>query len=309
MYSESNHLILSTNDVIDKIYKIHKSIGRGAFSTVYSCKNLITEQIKALKVVRNERRFHKQVKMEIELHELLKKSERMCDNFLYLNESFKFNDNIFLVFDNFGINLYKYYKTNSLLEYDIYLFSKQIANGLNYLHENKIIHGDLKHENILIHNKLLKIIDIGSSFKEKNNLYKSYIQSRFYRSPEVIFNLPITIKIDIWSYACIIYELITKQPLFPARSSKDLVLYFVHVLDYPIDDNFYNDNKYFSERKKLYTFKNYNAKIFIPNNFQWNIQLFYKDLILKCLNWDYKNRFSAHEILDFLIEYSLKVNQ
>ena len=92
----------------------------------------------------------------------------------------------------------------------------QILNALYFLHQNKIIHADLKPENILLkeRNKSgIKVIDFGSSCFEGNTIY-TYIQSRYYRAPEVILGMPYDTKIDIWSFGCIIAELHLGYPLF-----------------------------------------------------------------------------------------------
>ncbi len=59
-----------------------------------------------------------------------------------------------------------------------------------------------------------QVIDFGSSCFEDERLY-TYIQSRFYRSPEVLLGLPYGPAIDVWSMACILAELLTGFPLFP----------------------------------------------------------------------------------------------
>ena len=89
--------------------------------------------------------------------------------------------------------------------------------------QNKIIHCDLKPENVLLKKPLksgIKIIDFGSSCFTDDALY-NYIQSRFYRSPEVILGYPYDTQIDIWSFACLITELYTGQPIFTGNSEEE----------------------------------------------------------------------------------------
>jgi dual specificity tyrosine-phosphorylation-regulated kinase 2/3/4 len=71
------------------------------------------------------------------------------------------------------------------------------------------VHCDLKPENILLKGptkSTIKLIDFGSSCFENERLY-TYIQSRFYRSPEVILGMPYGMPIDMWSFGCILAEL------------------------------------------------------------------------------------------------------
>ena len=97
-------------------------------------------------------------------------------------------------------------------------FSRQILQSLEFLTQPgvDIIHCDLKPENILLRHprrSALKLIDFGSSCFASRRIY-TYIQSRFYRSPEVLLGLPYDQKIDIWSLGCVLVEMHTGEPLF-----------------------------------------------------------------------------------------------
>lgn len=85
------------------------------------------------------------------------------------------------------------------------------------------MHCDLKPENILLKqpNKSgIKVIDYGSSCFTNSRIY-TYIQSRFYRAPEIILGIPYTMAIDMWSFGCIIAELYTGYPIFPGENETD----------------------------------------------------------------------------------------
>jgi len=306
-YTHDNRLELYDDDGIDYRYQVHGKLGKGAFGDVYHCTDHKRNLQVAMKVVRNERRFHKQCKIEVSILELFNMHSKDTNSNYVINilKVFTYRDNVFLVFPNFGIDLYNYYKKNTIDEEDVKCFGKQIARGLEFIHAHDIIHMDLKPENILIRDKHLKIIDFGSSMvvdKDKE-YFKNYIQSRYYRSPEVVFDLPITTMIDIWSYGCILYELVTKKPLFPARSCFDLGIFYIHVLGYPPKtmDKIYQDTGYFTKSKELktYTVKRYG--LIYPNNFEWskitNISLV-QLIRVCCLNWESHKRCTANEILN-----------
>lgn len=100
---------------------------------------------------------------------------------------------------------------------------------------NNVIHCDLKPENILFkssNNLELKIIDFGSGCFENKSVY-TYIQSRFYRSPEVMLGIPYTSAIDMWSLGCILVELYLGRPVFPAKDEEDLMSRIVEVIGAP----------------------------------------------------------------------------
>ena len=100
------------------------------------------------------------------------------------------------------------------------------------LRQEHIIHGDLKPENVLMEDEkrgLVKVIDFGSSCMEHETVY-SYVQSRFYRSPEVVLYYPYDSAIDMWSLGCIAAELYLGLPLFPAESERDLLSRMIEIL-------------------------------------------------------------------------------
>ena len=88
-----------------------------------------------------------------------------------------------------------------------------------------VIHCDLKPENILFTDETkthLKIVDFGSACTNYANGFK-YVQSRFYRCPEIILGLPYDSAVDMWSFGCILCEMITGRPLFPAIDENELL--------------------------------------------------------------------------------------
>ena len=104
-----------------------------------------------------------------------------------------------------------------------------MLNGLAHLNRIKIIHCDLKPENILFTDatkQAVKIIDFGASCTDFKHGF-SYVQSRFYRCPEVLLGLPYDAAVDMWSFGCILVELLTGRPLFPAHDERHLLEYFV----------------------------------------------------------------------------------
>ena len=302
VYKDNCRLDVCQGDTFDYRYEVISSLGKGAFSNVYLCNDHKYNGSVAVKVIRNERRFHRQVKIEIQLFDLLHSSENYSEHVIKLLKAFEFRKNIFLVFDNYGVDMYSYYKKNDIGPKDLKSFANQIAQGLDFLHSFEIIHMDLKPENILIRNKHLKIIDLGSSFIQQEGMKKDYVQSRYYRSPDVVFGLKTTTKIDIWSYGCIIYELATKTPLIPAKCSKDLVIYFTHILGYPPKhmDCYYSNSSFFvQDSKELFSFKSARGKYLYPNAFEWkHSNIILKQLILHCcLGWDNTKRLTASELL------------
>ncbi len=102
-------------------------------------------------------------------------------------------------------------------------FSRQIAHAIKYIHRNNFIHCDLKLQNIVMVNSKkckIKILDFGiSRVDEKINDY-FYVQTLYYRAPEIFEKKNYNKLIDIWSYGCLIGELYTGFPLIYGKDEK-----------------------------------------------------------------------------------------
>lgn len=92
------------------------------------------------------------------------------------------------------------------------------------LHDRNVLTTILSEKSLTI-----KVIDFGSSCHEANRIY-TYIQSRFYRSPEVLLNMRYTGAIDMWSFGCIVAELFLGLPLFPGSSEYNQLFRIVEML-------------------------------------------------------------------------------
>ena len=135
-----------------------------------------------------------------------------------------------IVFELLSHNLYQVIKKSKSLSLPLVRkFAYQLLNSLHFLYnEVHIIHSDLKPENILLREPNMigiKIIDFGSSCRYNDKIF-NYIQSRFYRAPEVLLGMDYSHPIDMWSLGCILVELHTGVPLFPGQDSYDQVSFF-----------------------------------------------------------------------------------
>ena len=96
----------------------------------------------------------------------------------------------------------------------------------------------MKPENILLKSQDksgIKIIDFGSSCFSDQRIY-TYIQSRFYRAPEIVLGIPYTTAIDMWSFGCILVELYTGIPIFPGESEHEQLSLIIQVIGLPDED-------------------------------------------------------------------------
>ena len=214
-------------------------IGKGSFGQVLKVYDHKTNQYAALKIVRNEKRFHRQAQEEIRILMHLKKQD-VNDYYkiVHIFDNFVFREHQCITFELLSMNLYELTKRNRFSGFSLQLvrkFAYSLLQCLECLYRNKIIHCDLKPENILLKQQgrsAIKVIDFGSSCYEHQRVY-TYIQSRFYRAPEVILGAKYGMAIDIWSFGCILAELYTGIPIFPGEDEADQLACIIELLDMP----------------------------------------------------------------------------
>uniref|UniRef100_A0A8C3P2G1 dual-specificity kinase n=1 Tax=Cyanoderma ruficeps TaxID=181631 RepID=A0A8C3P2G1_9PASS len=230
------------HDHIAYRYEVLEVIGKGSFGQVAKCLDHKTNELVALKIIRNKKRFHSQALVEVKiLDALLKKDKDDTHNIIHMKEYFYFRNHFCISFELLGINLYELIKKNNFQGFSLSLirhFTRCVLRCLQVLYQEKIIHCDLKPENILLYHNgqgSVKVIDFGSSCYEDQRVY-TYVQSRFYRSPEVILGHPYAMAVDMWSLGCIIAELYTGYPLFPGENEGDQLACIMEVLGLPPAD-------------------------------------------------------------------------
>ena len=220
-------------------FEILKVLGKGSFGQVLKAYDHKTQQHVALKIVRNEKRFHRQATEEIRILEHLRKQDKdNSHNIVHLIDHFMFRGHVCLTFELLSMNLYELIKKNKFQGFSLALvrkFAHSILQCLDTLYRNRIIHCDMKPENILLKQpgrSGIKVIDYGSSCYEHQRVY-TYIQSRFYRAPEIILGSKYGMSIDMWSFGCILAELLTGYPLFPGEDEGDQLACMMEVLGMP----------------------------------------------------------------------------
>ncbi|CAH8447145.1 unnamed protein product [Dicrocoelium dendriticum] len=222
-------------------YLINNLIGKGSFGQVLKARNCFTNEDVAIKVIKNKRAFTIQAQVEIrllrEMNRYLEEAEASGEHpplganyIVRLLTHFTFRGHLCLVFELLSYNLYDLLRNTNFRGVSLNLtrkFAQQLCHALEFLSrpELRIIHCDLKPENILLVNpkrSTIKLVDFGSSCHVKEKVYQ-YIQSRFYRSPDVLLGLDYTMSIDMWSLGCILVELHTGEPLFAGQNEVSLL--------------------------------------------------------------------------------------
>ncbi|KAI7872124.1 hypothetical protein BDF14DRAFT_1756773 [Spinellus fusiger] len=220
-------------------YEAMEELGRGSFGQVVKSFDYKTGQIVAIKIIRNMPHYHTQALVEIKiLEDLGRWDPHDKHNIVRMTHHFYFRHHLCIAFECLSYNLYDLLKANRLQGLKMKLvhrFSLQILNCLVLLNKHKLIHCDLKPENIILkhpNKSTVKVIDFGSSCLESEKVF-TYIQSRFYRSPEIMLGLPYTSATDMWSVGCILAELFTGRPLFPGENEQDQLACIMEIQGVP----------------------------------------------------------------------------
>lgn len=171
------------------------------------------------------------------------------DSIIRLGYYFMHRSHLCLVFEMLGPNLYELLKKRQFRGLPIgavRTMIRQAIEGIKLLGKKKVVHCDLKPENILMAQadaiddliednskktedaldsnsdlkQWIKLIDFGSACFEGQTAH-TYIQSRFYRSPEVLIGLPYDSAIDMWSLGCVAAELFLGLPILPGVHEHD----------------------------------------------------------------------------------------
>ncbi|KAI9208582.1 kinase-like domain-containing protein, partial [Polychytrium aggregatum] len=309
---------LTKHDHIAYRYEVLGLLGKGSFGQVVRCLDHKTKKTVALKIIRNKKRFEKQGLVEVKVLEQLKSQDPDdTHNIIHIGESFHFRGHLCITFELLGINLYEWLKAGSFRGVHLGVvkrFTIQLLQCLLLLQKEKIIHCDLKPENILLRDPDfdmsspaygIKVIDFGSSCLEHEKVY-TYVQSRFYRSPEVILGISYSTAIDMWSLGCILAELYTGYPLFPGENEEEQLACIMEVKGLP-DASFVDcgsrKKKFFDNGPKLKP--NSKGVIRRPGNPSKSLAKVLKchdtafiDFIERCLIWDPDKRMTPQEGLN-----------
>lgn len=307
---------MSSYEEINGNIIIHNKIGNGVYGSVYKGfhKN---HGIVAMKKLNKEKKFRKSTERELSILKSFKDNDK--NNLINYIDEFKYDGFQYIVLEYINCNLYVYLSYTDIEFNKSIDIVKRILLGLDYLHKNNIIHADVKPENILYdeYRDYLKIIDYGNSQYIDSKKTNFYIQSRYYRSIEILFELDYNEKIDIWSLGCISYELLFQKPLYKCKSENMLVSQVAEDIGIPYLDIYINSycyNTYFITSNSITLLKtpHYYGLDTSINGLETKLSLklsrkfkcishkirnLYVDFLKSIIVYDYNNRPSAEDLL------------
>lgn len=216
-------------------YRIIKQVGDGTYGTVSQGVNKKTNDVVAIKKMKNKYYSWEECVKLREVQSLKKLSHK---NIVKLKEVIREDDILYFIFEFIDKNVYQLMKEAKmgLKEEKIRKYIYQILMGLHHTHKNGYFHRDMKPENLLIGSKdIVKIADFGLARQIRSTPpFTDYVSTRWYRAPEVLlrdqtYNSPI----DIWALGAIMAELYTNRALFPGSSEPDQLYKIASVLGSP----------------------------------------------------------------------------
>jgi glycogen synthase kinase 3 beta len=233
-----------------------KIVGNGSFGVVFQTKMAPSGEDAAIKRVLQDKRFKNR---ELQIMRIVRHPNIVeLKAFYYSNGDRKDEVYLNLVLEYVPETVYRasrYFNklktTMPMLEVKLYIY--QLFRSLAYIHSQGICHRDIKPQNLLLdpNTGILKLCDFGSAkILIENEPNVSYICSRYYRAPELIFGATnYTTKIDVWSTGCVMAELMLGQPLFPGESGIDQLVEIIKVLGTPTREQIRTMNPNYMEHK------------------------------------------------------------
>ncbi|XP_051545183.1 homeodomain-interacting protein kinase 3-like isoform X1 [Myxocyprinus asiaticus] len=214
-------------------YEVLEFLGRGTFGQVVKCWKRGTNEIVAVKILKNHPSYARQGQIEVSILARLSGENAEEHNLVRAFECFQHRNHTCLVFEMLEQNLYDFLKQNKFSPLPLKVIRpvlQQVGTALKKLKSLGLIHADLKPENIMLVDPVrqpfrVKVIDFGSASHVSKAVCSTYLQSRYYRAPEIILGLPFCEAIDMWSLGCVIAELFLGWPLYPGALEYDQIRY------------------------------------------------------------------------------------
>ena len=236
-----------TIDSLKNHYILDRVLGEGTFSKVVKARRVSDDQIIALKV------FKKKLKSILDVDHLreVQVFKLIGDNPNFIKANGFIYDPVTSIFsldlEIMDINLYdflcKKYITEDKAKFIVY----NVLKALEHLHSKKHFHRDIKPENILLNAEgtIVKLADLGSCSKiNTEKPLTQYIATRWYRAPENLLTTGLyDEKMDIWGVSCILYEMLTKKPLFPGKNAFEQVTLINKAIGSPTEQELLEINR------------------------------------------------------------------
>uniref|UniRef100_A0A3B3VHF9 Protein kinase domain-containing protein n=1 Tax=Poecilia latipinna TaxID=48699 RepID=A0A3B3VHF9_9TELE len=209
-------------------YLVEYKLGEGSFGKVIRCRNLHTDELRAIKVLKRNTNAGK---AELKALKAIRQLDADKTNLIKFYEGFNYKGHKCLVFEFLSKSLYDFFVDRKLLPLhvsEIRVIAQQLLVALDALKSIGIVHCDIKSDNVMLVNHELhpfkvKLIDFGNAMRRSTLERVEMIQALGYRAPEVVLGLPLEEGVDMWALGCVLALVFIGRHMYPVQSEYEFI--------------------------------------------------------------------------------------
>ncbi|KAL9600200.1 MAG: hypothetical protein Q9219_003343 [cf. Caloplaca sp. 3 TL-2023] len=272
-------------------------LGEGTYATVFKGRNRQTGELVALKEIHLD---SEEGTPSTAIREISLMKELKHENIVSLHDVIHTENKLMLVFEYMDKDLKKFMDSRGSggqLDYvTIKSFMYQLLHGIAFCHENRVLHRDLKPQNLLINNKgQLKLADFGlaRAFGIPVNTFSNEVVTLWYRAPDVLLgSRTYNTSIDIWSAGCIMAEMYSGRPLFPGTTNEDQLQKIFRLMGTPSERSWPGITAFPEYKPGWHVYATQDLRMILPT-----VDPAALDLLGRCLQLRPEMRISAQEAM------------
>ncbi|KAF2461515.1 kinase-like domain-containing protein [Lineolata rhizophorae] len=255
-----------------------EKLGEGTYATVFKGRNRQTGELVALKEIHLD---SEEGTPSTAIREISLMKELKHENIVNLHDVIHTENKLMLVFEYMDKDLKKYMDSRGdrgqLDPLTIKSFMHQLLRGIAFCHENRVLHRDLKPQNLLINNKgQLKLADFGlaRAFGIPVNTFSNEVVTLWYRAPDVLLgSRTYNTSIDIWSAGCIMAEMYTGRPLFPGTTNEDQLQKIFRLMGTPSERSWPGISQFPEYKPNFHVYATQDLRLILPQIDQLGLSL------------------------------------
>ncbi|KAF2192686.1 Pkinase-domain-containing protein [Zopfia rhizophila CBS 207.26] len=255
-----------------------EKLGEGTYATVFKGRNRQTGELVALKEIHLD---SEEGTPSTAIREISLMKELKHENIVLLHDVIHTENKLMLVFEFMDKDLKRYMDSRGdrgqLDPPTIKSFMYQLLRGIAFCHENRVLHRDLKPQNLLINNKgQLKLADFGlaRAFGIPVNTFSNEVVTLWYRAPDVLLgSRTYNTSIDIWSAGCIMAEMYTGRPLFPGTTNEDQLQKIFRLMGTPSERSWPGISQFPEYKGNFHVFATQDLRLILPQVDQLGLNL------------------------------------